>query len=118
MKVRVALVVVSAFAAAACNDGSLVNIPLSNNGPVAVISGGQGQYQPLDIAMLDALQSHDEDGTIVDYDWEVTQRPLGSNSLIEELDGGRYAEFFVDLRSEEHTPELQPPCNPLCRLLL
>src|SRR5256885_5511749 len=26
--------------------------------------------------------------------------------------------FFADLRSEEHTSELQSPCNLVCRLLL
>src|SRR5205807_10375219 len=33
-------------------------------------------------------------------------------------DGGAQAAEFVDARSEEHTSELQSPCNLVCRLLL
>src|SRR5256885_11842848 len=38
--------------------------------------------------------------------------PSGQNSK-----GGRHFEFCPD-RSEEHTSELQSPCNLVCRLLL
>src|SRR2546426_7168770 len=50
--------------------------------------------------------------------WELSKRvnfPLeksGPNANLEEV--GRSA----DLRSEEHTSELQSPCNLVCRLLL
>lgn len=99
MNVRVAAVL-TAFALAACNDSSLVSIPLENNPPTAVINGGQPVYQPLDTATFDALSSTDPDGHIAAYHWQVTARPLGSNATIEELDGGRYAEFFVDLAGD------------------
>src|SRR5256885_10810977 len=38
--------------------------------------------------------------------------PGVSSALAERLTGGRY------VRSEEHTSELQSPCNLVCRLLL
>src|SRR5256885_8673643 len=31
---------------------------------------------------------------------------------------GTLPEFILESRSEEHTPELQSPCNLVCRLLL
>ncbi len=99
MNVRVA-VVLCAASLAACNDSSLVNIPLSNHAPTAVISGGMSLYQPLDTATFDALQSSDPDGDPLTYDWEITERPLGSNSSIQPLDAGRFAEFFVDLAGD------------------
>src|SRR5256885_9860626 len=33
-------------------------------------------------------------------------------------EGGTYPDPIVNLRSEEHTSELQSPCNLVCRLLL
>src|SRR5687767_4978962 len=99
MNVRVAAVF-TAFALAACNDSSLVSIPLENNPPTAVINGGQAVYLPLDTAVFDALSSTDPEGQIAAYHWTVSDRPLGSNSSIQELDGGRYAEFFVDLAGD------------------
>src|SRR2546426_3434063 len=44
--------------------------------------------------------------------------PSAIGTLVKELGGRRSAEGWVRLRSEEHTAELQSPCNLVCRLLL
>src|SRR2546426_2406758 len=38
----------------------------------------------------------------------------GHGTIVEDVDGNS----FLDFRSEEHTSELQSPCNLVCRLLL
>src|SRR5256885_8551772 len=44
---------------------------------------------------------------------------VGAGQMHDRLgDGERVAGAVVDLRSEEHTSELQSPCNLVCRLLL
>src|SRR2546426_3068727 len=43
----------------------------------------------------------------------VVREILGVDAVID-----REVEYFADNRSEEHTSELQSPCNLVCRLLL
>src|SRR5256885_5515595 len=38
--------------------------------------------------------------------------------VLERLRGAGAPQRWIDLRSEEHTSELQSPCNLVCRLLL
>src|SRR5205807_4635064 len=46
-------------------------------------------------------------------------RPAASHGTRRTVDLGKTARiFFRDRRSEEHTSELQSPCNLVCRLLL
>src|SRR2546426_7174986 len=49
----------------------------------------------------------------------VTQ-PIIRRTVTLQLPGGKQSErdIFYDTRSEEHTSELQSPCNLVCRLLL
>src|SRR5688500_19173314 len=45
--------------------------------------------------------------------------PAASGALSEIIDESRLTQFFSRFpRSEEHTSELQSPCNLVCRLLL
>src|SRR2546426_2403247 len=66
--------------------------------------------------------SHDEHKRVVEVVVEAASRRVkvlagsGSNSTAEALDLTRHAERAG--RSEEHTSELQSPCNLVCRLLL
>src|SRR2546426_4823191 len=46
-------------------------------------------------------------------------RPVGDRGLADdERHGAALAGLLVEVRSEEHTSELQSPCNLVCRLLL
>src|SRR5256885_3295291 len=47
----------------------------------------------------------------------ISAQPLGSDHR-GRIDAGPAAAFQPDFRSEEHTSELQSPCNLVCRLLL
>ena len=103
MNGRVVLGLMTVFALSACeNDNSLRNIPLSNNGPVAVIESAATSFAPLDVTSFDGSASHDEDGSISDFQWTVIERPLGADPTNEfvEINGGRQAEFFVDLAGD------------------
>src|SRR5256885_17259788 len=51
-----------------------------------------------------ALNVHDPDTR----DWLIADPPVG----------WKHSEPFKGIRSEEHTSELQSPCNLVCRLLL
>src|SRR5256885_6835448 len=52
--------------------------------------------------------------------WSGNFRDLSASMtrLATLADGGRISTALVDARSEEHTSELQSPCNLVCRLLL
>src|SRR5256885_8398731 len=45
-------------------------------------------------------------------------QPVGGGKTVTLDAGADYARGPFDLRSEEHTSELQSPCNLVCRLLL
>src|SRR5256885_4836524 len=55
------------------------------------------------------------DGLLRDDDRRVPQRIRTQGDLVRVL---RDQASHVDFRSEEHTSELQSPCNLVCRLLL
>src|SRR5256885_12164259 len=48
------------------------------------------------------------------------EEDIGERAVLDHLqsDGSRSAAPVFDYRSEEHTSELQSPCNLVCRLLL
>src|SRR2546426_5554330 len=46
------------------------------------------------------------------------ERSLAAASMMAATPPESYARTKADLRSEEHTSELQSPCNLVCRLLL
>src|SRR5256885_14697193 len=48
----------------------------------------------------------------------ATIRGVRRNQIRLDPGGPQYRSRFFDLRSEEHTSELQSPCNLVCRLLL
>ena len=80
-------------------DETLVEIPLSGDGfnlcPVA--DAGEGyQVAPLETIILDATNSHDPDGEVMRYHWEVITRPPGSRSQPLTLLDARPS-FFFDL---------------------
>lgn len=81
------------------NDNRLVGIPLDNEPPIASMNGAT-EYSPLETALFDGSASHDVDGEIVGWQWEVLDRPQGSSSSLVPFDGGRRAEFFVDLAGD------------------
>src|SRR5256885_8798467 len=45
-------------------------------------------------------------------------RPYGPPTMVTRAQGAVTAELEYEPRSEEHTSELQSPCNLVCRLLL
>src|SRR5256885_6469336 len=45
-------------------------------------------------------------------------RPGDTVQVLDTSDGGVHALLRLGIRSEEHTSELQSPCNLVCRLLL
>src|SRR5256885_11157260 len=47
-----------------------------------------------------------------------TQQFLMRIALLDRVDLDTCARLFPEVRSEEHTSELQSPCNLVCRLLL
>ena len=81
-----------------------------NQCPVAIIngtilgqlfSGTELEAVPLDLLVLDGISSVDPDGQIVEYLWEVTERPEGSTSVFAPVEGetpdlGR-RQLFLDL---------------------
>lgn len=85
---------------ACANDTSLIGgIPLDNAAPVASVNAAT-DYAPLDTALFDGSASYDPDGAIASWTWEVLDRPDGSNSTMIPIDGGRRAQFFVDLAGD------------------
>src|SRR5688500_9113099 len=43
---------------------------------------------------------------------------MASSILVRTMEYGLFLGFIIHIRSEEHTSELQSPCNLVCRLLL
>src|SRR5687768_16378383 len=85
---------------ACTNDTSLIGgIPLDNAAPVASVSAAT-DYAPLDTALFDGSASYDPYGAIASWTWEVLDRPDGSSSTMIPIDGGRRAQFFVDLAGD------------------
>src|SRR5256885_13861164 len=61
------------------------------------------------------------DALPISFDFAITpSSPAPSNRLNQSVRGvrGRWREMQRRVRSEEHTSELQSPCNLVCRLLL
>src|SRR5256885_11941248 len=54
------------------------------------------------------------------HDLDITTHPVGSRGFFDDLDRYHFEKLhhLFRLRSEEHTSELQSPCNLVCRLLL
>src|SRR3989454_6159045 len=50
--------------------------------------------------------------------WDVEEVPLADIDRIEVISGPGATLWGANARSEEHTSELQSPCNLVCRLLL
>src|SRR2546426_6882426 len=55
---------------------------------------------------------------VLEDDHAVHPGPADLATLEDHAAGGRALEARDDVRSEEHTSELQSPCNLVCRLLL
>ncbi len=95
-----AMVVVVALGSG-CNENTLASSPAGSDRPVAEIEG-QSEYSPLDTAAFDGTGSYDPDGgEIVEYAWEMLERPSGSNAeiLSTGADGGT-VDFFVDFAGD------------------
>lgn len=93
MKATLFVVAALALAASGCNDSKLAGAtqatpgptgtptPLPGDGPIAIITGGQPQYSPLDGASFDGSSSYDPDGNaITAWTWAVDTRPSGSQA--------------------------------------
>src|SRR5256885_11388176 len=50
--------------------------------------------------------------------WNVLMAPKGTPAAIVNAINAQMKNILADERSEEHTSELQSPCNLVCRLLL
>src|SRR2546426_3463112 len=57
-------------------------------------------------------------GVLREYHAEMGRLILEHDGTLERFTGDGMMIFFNDPRSEEHTSELQSPCNLVCRLLL
>src|SRR5256885_3153727 len=66
---------------------------------------------PMLLQMIEALWLRI--GPILNHDMRS-----GSRRVSEQVAVGHHARLVEALRSEEHTSELQSPCNLVCRLLL
>src|SRR5256885_12941079 len=75
----------------------------------------------------DALNGHYDEATLADYldgpeefgEREPLERHLAACRRCHDLLGElKELEAALQIRSEEHTSELQSPCNLVCRLLL
>src|SRR5256885_5477884 len=51
-------------------------------------------------------------------DYSYAMKQLAGDRLVLVGDAGRFVDPIFSTRSEEHTSELQSPCNLVCRLLL
>src|SRR5205807_10395811 len=80
-----------------CSGGISGGTQLSIWGKLA--SGGGGQHFEFDGVQLDSIGIHGQIAAILTVD-------------------GYLVMYHHDARSEEHTSELQSPCNLVCRLLL
>lgn len=79
----------------ACNDVDLVDRPARP--PVAVLEGSTTTPNTLETVALDGRNSYDPDGgSIVDWQFVVSEQPLGSAAVVDGLDAGR-ASVFVDV---------------------
>lgn len=99
MAIRMAAVA-AAIGSAACNDpAGLIILP--NDAPVARISSASTEYAPLDTALFDGRDSYDPDGDVLVYEWEMLERPDGSNASILALEqDSSEVEFFVDFAGD------------------
>ena len=77
----------------------------TNQCPMAVAKGAvdgssvleeQVAAIPLDVLILDGTKSRDVESSVAEWRWEVTQRPEGSTSFIEDSGDG-FASLFLDL---------------------
>ncbi|HVO29547.1 MAG TPA: PKD domain-containing protein [bacterium] len=92
-----------ALVGSGCNDSKLAAAPVAtptppaDQPPIADIQGAT-TWAPLATATFDGSGSHDPDGTITAYAWEITARPNGSVSAVTPTGtNGDQASFFVDL---------------------
>src|SRR5256885_3222644 len=72
----------------------------------------KGQATSRDCALVLAHKDGEPNFRSADVDWDEPYRDGGPDAAHERLRNLRLA------RSEEHTSELQSPCNLVCRLLL
>lgn len=92
-------VVLSAIGMQACGADSALFKTLDNRTPtgpepVAVISGAP-EARVKSSVTLDALQSHDPSGKTLGYQWELAQRPNGSQAVLSSATAGSVT-FFAD----------------------
>ena len=84
----------------ACNDTSLTAAAVAGAKPTAVITGTQ-QYGPLDTANFSGASSTAvSPKTITAYEWSISARPSGSNSMVQPLGDPSQVDFFVDLAGD------------------
>src|SRR5256885_10539682 len=65
------------------------------------------RFEPLNVLSLDML---------LPVEQQAYSHPWSRGNFIDAMAAGNEAQLLV--RSEEHTSELQSPCNLVCRLLL
>src|SRR5688500_6475246 len=94
---------------------------LENTATAGIVSGTSravsGELMVPFIQTDVAVNPGNSGGPLFNLDGEV----VGINSMIFSQSGGYMGISFavpIDIRSEEHTSELQSPCNLVCRLLL
>lgn len=99
MAIRMAAVA-AAMTSAACNDPSaLIIIP--NDAPTARISSAATEYAPLDTARFDGRGSSDPNGDVLVFQWEMIERPTGSNAAIVPVEqDASQVEFLVDFAGD------------------
>src|SRR5688500_10041108 len=104
---------------------------------VALVAGNMAAEMGLNATMTKRMAmlhdvgkglTHEHEGTHVELGWNLCKKWNEPDQVLNAIkahhdeEPHRYAETFLvtaaDARSEEHTSELQSPCNLVCRLLL
>src|SRR5256885_6050691 len=84
-----------------------------------VVPGAYGKPRPALIIQSDLFDEHPS-VTILPITSELRDTPLFRITVTSTPENGllKTSQVMEDKRSEEHTSELQSPCNLVCRLLL
>ena len=85
MRARLAIIALAGFVAAACGNATFFTKVQPDQAPVAVIATPAAPYDAFVEYVADGAGSYDPDGTVVEWDWSVTQKPSASSVALTAL---------------------------------